>query len=67
MSILSKVIGKVFGNKSEKDLNVLLPYLDEINSHYDKLSTLKDDDLKNKFQKIKKDFLELINSNKNQK
>ena len=64
MLFFSKVINKVFGNKSEKDLKVLLPYLDEINSHYDKLSTLKDDDLKNKFQKIKKDFLELINSNK---
>ena len=51
MLLFSKVINKVFGNKSEKDLKVLLPYLDEINSHYDKLSTLKDDDLKNKFQK----------------
>ena len=64
MSIFSKVIGKVFGNKADKDLKVLSPYIEEINLRYEPLSTLSDQDLKNKFFKIKSNFLELIKDNK---
>ena len=64
MSILSKVIGKVFGNKADKDLKVLLPYVEQINSEYEPLSSLTDKDLKDKFSKIKSDFSELIKHNK---
>ena len=66
MSIFSKVIGKVFGNKADKDLKVLLPYVEQINTEYEPLSALSDENLKNKFSKIKSDFLELIKNNKSE-
>ena len=65
MSIFSKVVGTVFGNKADKDLKVLLPYITEINSHYTSLSSLTDQELKDKFLDIKSEFSELIRSNKN--
>jgi len=65
MSIFSKTIGKVFGNKADKDLKVLLPYISEINSKYTSLNSLTDQELKDKFLNIKSDFVELIRSNKN--
>ena len=64
MSIFSKVIGRVFGNKADKDLKVLLPYIEQINSEYEPLNSLTDKDLKDKFLKIRSDFSELIENNK---
>ena len=64
MSIFSKVIGKVFGNKADKDLKVLSPYVEQINTEYESLNSLSDKDLKDKFLKIKSDFSELIKVNK---
>ena len=37
MSIFNKVITKVFGKKSDKDLKKLAPIVNEINVEYDKL------------------------------
>ena len=43
MSVFSKIVTGVFGKKSEKDLKILSPYVDEINSVHDSLSSLSDD------------------------
>ena len=56
MAIFSKVIGKVFGNKSDKDLKVLSPYIEKINSQYEPLNSLTDQELKDRFLKIKSIF-----------
>ncbi|MBA93873.1 MAG: preprotein translocase subunit SecA, partial [Candidatus Marinimicrobia bacterium] len=53
MSIFNKVITKVFGKKSDKDLKKISPIIDEINSAYKKLNQLNDQELKDKFYQIK--------------
>ena len=68
MSFFSKIITVIFGKKSEKDLKVLLPFVEKINSVYDKLAVLKDDELKNRFKEICKELEELSkNTSKNLK
>ena len=64
MSIFSKVIKTVFGTKSSKDLKLLYPYIDKINSTYEALNSLSDEELKNRFVTIKNDFHNLIESKK---
>ena len=64
MSLITKILGKVFGNKADKDLKVLTPYIDEINSHYEEFSDLSDEQLKNRFYEIKVNFKKEIEKNK---
>ena len=54
MSFLTKVITTVFGNKSEKDLKKIKPYVDKVNSIYSNLEPLSDLELKEKFNDHKK-------------
>ncbi len=49
MAVLTKVVTKIFGKKSDKDLKVLNPYVDKINDVYNTLVTLSDDELKSRF------------------
>lgn len=44
---------KIFGDKHEKDLKVLWPVVDEINSHYEELKKLSDDELRQKTADLK--------------
>lgn len=44
---------KIFGDKHEKDLKVLWPVVDEINSHYEELKKLTDDELRQKTADLK--------------
>ena len=39
------IIKKIFGDKHEKDLKVLWPIVDEINSYYEKIKDLSDQEL----------------------
>jgi len=43
-----KFIAKVFGTKSEKDIKLLMPNVKKINDEFDKLSSLSNDDFRNK-------------------
>ena len=60
MSFFNKVITKVFGKKSDKDLKKISPIIDDINIEYEKLSDLSDQHLKNKFNEIKSGLNDLI-------
>ena len=50
MSIFSKVIKTVFGTKSDKDLKVLQPYVEKINKCYSELSSLSDQEIKDRLK-----------------
>jgi preprotein translocase subunit SecA len=41
-------IEKIFGSKRDKDVEGLLPVVDEINEHWEKLASLSDDELRGK-------------------
>ncbi|MBP9120236.1 MAG: preprotein translocase subunit SecA [Ignavibacterium sp.] len=48
-----KLIKKLFGDKHEKDLKVLWPIVTEINSHYETIKNLTDDELVNKTKEFR--------------
>ena len=52
MSVLAKIVTGIFGKKSDRDLKTLSPFIDDINSFYQSLETLSDEDLKQRFKKI---------------
>ena len=53
MSVLNKIITKVFGKKSDKDLKKIYPIVEQINDEYIKFDSLTDKELKNIFLDIK--------------
>src|SRR5208283_2954662 len=48
------VLRKIFGGKHEKDVQQLLPIVEEINRHFESLKSLSDDDLRAKTGEFKK-------------
>ena len=58
MSIFAKILTGIFGKKSEKDFKLLKPYINQINTEYEKLSQLSDNQLKDKFNLIRKEYIE---------
>ena len=64
MSILNKVINKVFGKKSDKDLKKIQPIINQINEEYIKFEKLKDEELKNIFFDIKSNLASIIQEHK---
>ena len=64
MSIFTKVIKTVFGTKSDKDLKSLQPYVEQINTTYEELTSLSDQEIKDKFLSIRNDFNDLISNSK---
>ena len=65
MAFFSKVINKVFGSKSEKDLKKLYPFVDKINTEFSSLSNLSDKELRSKFDIIVENLTTLIQNKKN--
>ena len=55
------IVKKIFGDKHEKNLKLLWPVVEEINSEYDKLKLLSDDELKAKTAEFKEKINELTN------
>ncbi|MCB9206760.1 MAG: preprotein translocase subunit SecA [Ignavibacteriales bacterium] len=51
--MITGLIKKVFGDKNTRALKDLWPLVDEINSHYENLKNLSDDELKNKTAEFK--------------
>jgi len=46
MGLLDKVLGKVFGNKYDKDVKLINPYVDKINQYFTTLSNISNDELR---------------------
>jgi preprotein translocase subunit SecA len=47
---LVKGISNLFGNKADKDVKAILPYVDKINEQYEKLKNLSNDELRPKLR-----------------
>jgi preprotein translocase subunit SecA len=47
-NFVETLFGKVFGNKHEKDIKKIRPVVDQINEEYQRLSSLSNDQLRNK-------------------
>ena len=66
MSIISKVIKTVFGDKSAKDRKLIWPIVEQINEFQDKLDSLSDEHLIKKYSDLKIELSELIKTKKNE-
>ncbi|QSE98621.1 preprotein translocase subunit SecA [Fulvivirga lutea] len=57
-----KFIAKVFGTKSDKDIKKLMPMVEEINAEFAKLSSISDQELREKSRAVKGDIDEYLKS-----
>ena len=48
MSLLINFIGKIFGNKYDKDIKKINPLVEEINNEFLQLNSISNDDLRKK-------------------
>ncbi|MCK4853982.1 MAG: hypothetical protein KAT31_06965, partial [Bacteroidales bacterium] len=60
MSIVEKVVGGLFGSKSERDLKELQPWVDKINAETDRISGMSNDQLRAESVELKKRIRESI-------
>ena len=56
MSMFAKVVTGIFGKKSEKDLKILTPYVDKINSIFQPFALLSDNELISRFHSIREEL-----------
>ena len=64
MSIFTKVVKGIFGDKSAKDKKLIWPIVEEINQFQDTLSSKSDDDLKQNYIDLKNELSNLIKDTK---
>ncbi|HEX7494010.1 MAG TPA: preprotein translocase subunit SecA, partial [Bacteroidales bacterium] len=57
MSIINNVLGLFLGNKYERDLKEINPYVDKIRSEYEKLKDLSNDALRDQTEELRKEIL----------
>ena len=58
MAFVSKILGKILGNKSERDIKEVTPLLDSIKQEYSRITGFSNDDLRAETQKVR----EIINN-----
>ncbi len=60
MSVINKVLGLFLGNKYERDMKEINPYVEKIHIEFEKLKDLSNDQLRDKTLEIKKRILDYI-------
>lgn len=66
MSVINKVLGLFLGNKYERDLKEISPYITEINSEFEKLQGLSNDQLRDLTADLKAEILKHIDPEENE-
>ena len=66
MASFLNIIGKLFGNKYDKDIKQITPIVEEINKQYESLAQLTNDQLRNKTINFKKQITDFVSSERNQ-
>ena len=60
MANFLNILGKLFGNKYDKDVKEIAPIVNEINKQYEELETLTNDELRNTTTKLKQQINDFI-------
>jgi len=60
------ILGKLFGNKYDKDVKGIAPIVEEINNQYEKLIPLTNDELRNKTIDLKKQINDFVAAERKQ-
>ena len=66
MSIINNVLGLFLGNKYERDIKEINPYVDKIHLEYEKLKDLSNDALRDQTEELRKEILESIEGDENE-
>jgi preprotein translocase subunit SecA len=53
INLITKGLAKVFGSKSDKDIKLVMPYVEQIHTEFEKLQSISDDELRAKTEEIK--------------
>ena len=53
MAIVDKILGKLLGNKSERDIKEIKPIVEAVNKEFERLSNLSNDELRAESQRLK--------------
>ncbi|QGY47130.1 preprotein translocase subunit SecA [Maribellus comscasis] len=61
MAFVTKVLGKLLGNKSERDIKEVSPIVEKIKEEYNRITKLSNDDLRKESDKLKQIINERIN------
>ena len=64
MSLFTKIVTGIFGKKAEKDLKLLAPAVGEINTAFEPLKSLSNDELKQRFQDIRTELKEISDNSR---
>ena len=51
--MIGKALKKIFGTKSDRDIKVVMPYVEKTNEEYAKLQEVSDDELRAKTELVK--------------
>ncbi|HLP72818.1 MAG TPA: preprotein translocase subunit SecA [Bacteroidales bacterium] len=57
MSIINSLLGVFLGNKYERDIKEINPYVEKIHEEYGKLQSLSNDELRNRSEELRKEIL----------
>ncbi len=60
MAFVTKVLGKILGNKSERDIKEVTPVVEKIKEEYNRITKLSNDDLRSESDKLKQIIIERI-------
>jgi preprotein translocase subunit SecA len=66
MSIINNILGLFLGNKYERDMKEINPYIEKIRLEYEKLKNLSNDSLRDLTEEIKKEILGSIEGDENE-
>ena len=62
---LNNILAKLFGNKSQRDLKEINPYVDKVKATYETIKTLSHDELRNKTIEIRQKIQDYVATEKN--
>jgi preprotein translocase subunit SecA len=66
MSIINNILGLFLGNKYERDMKEISPYVENIHQEFDKLTNLSNDQLRDQTTELKKEILSEIEPDENE-
>ena len=66
MSIINNVLGLFLGNKYERDLKEINPYIDKIHIEFEKIQGLSNDELRDQTEELRKEILKSIEHDENE-
>ena len=66
MAFVTKLLGKILGNKSERDIKGITPIVDKIKEEYNRISQLSHDELRAESDKLKQIIADRIKPEEDQ-